>query len=188
MTDAIRSQIDELRALLRTQHRARTIVDTVPDAIAALRSLYPANRSAFQREDVQFLKLASAAVEAAEDFCDLVEDLPKVRVPAEAGEYLSALSELEATVHDMAVGRRIRRELRALRERFPNAAKAAAAEARRHRIRALEARAWPCRCGEAMTLRTGDRGGMYWGCSTFPRCRYTHQLTDKQRLFAERGE
>lgn len=182
MADVIQTKIAALRALLLAELDPRALAEQIPPMLRDLRGLYPTHRADFSRADIQALKLAAQAAEAAEDFADLLEGIPDVRVHAEAADFLDALSEAEAVLHDAAIGQRVRRELRALRERFPGAAVKAAAAARVHRIRALEARAWPCRCGEALTLRGSD-SSFYWGCSTFPRCRYTHQLTDQQLAF-----
>jgi hypothetical protein len=185
MTDTIQLEISGLRTLLREQLDPRVLADAIPPTLQKLRAMYPVHRDDFRHGDVRFLKLVAAAAEAAEDFCDLIEDIPDVRVNAEAAEYMSELSELEGALSHAAVGRRVRREIRALRERFPGAAVKAAKAARTHRLRALEARAWPCRCGEAMTMRGEQRGKLYWGCSAYPRCKYTHQLTDQQRSFLD---
>jgi hypothetical protein len=187
MADAVRDTIRAIRTLLLEQRDGALLAEQIPPALEVLRGLYKADRSAFRPQDVRFLKHAAQAAEAAEDFCSLLPDIPGVRVHSDAAAYLDALAELHATLHDAAIGRRVRREIRALRERFPGAAVEAAAAARQHRLRALEARAWPCRCGEAMTLRPGRADDWFWGCARYPRCTYSHQLTDKQRAFIEGG-
>lgn len=187
MPDDVRDAIDALRTLLLEQRDGEVLVEQIPPALNRLRGLYTARRDAFRPQDIRFLRHAAQAAEAAEDFCDLLPDIPGVCGHAHAAAYLDALAELHATLHDAAIGRRIRREIRALRERFPAAAAVAAAAARQHRVRALEARAWPCRCGEAMTLRAGRSEDWFWGCTRYPRCTYSHPLTDKQRAFLEDG-
>ena len=112
-----------------------------------------------------------------------------MRVALEAVDYLEALTECLDGAAGTALARRIGTEVRRLRERFPGLQAQAAAARRANRIRELEVRAWPCRCGEALTLRDGrEPGALFWGCSTYPRCTWTHPLTDQQHRFLETGE
>ncbi|MFT5680136.1 MAG: hypothetical protein ACI8RZ_001041 [Myxococcota bacterium] len=185
MSDEIRQHIDALDAHLMAERDPQRLAALLPPSLAALRLLYPAHRAAFSAADIRLLKRAAAVIEAAEDFHDLLDDLPDVRGDGDIIAHLEALQELRVVLEGCALELRVRREIRVLRQRAPGAAARVKAATRVHRLRALETRAWPCRCGEVMTLRQPKGGGQYWGCSTFPRCSYTHALTDKQLAFLD---
>ena len=187
MDGEIHEQLTTLRTLLQEERDAQRLVATIPPALQRLRALYPANRRAFHPDDIRFLQRVARVVEAAEDFHDLAEDLPDVRGDGDVVSYLDALCDLLIPLSGTALELRIRREIRTLQQRSPGAAARMKADARVHRLRALETRAWPCRCGAVMTLRESQGGGLFWGCSTFPRCQYTHQITDKQHAFLDGG-
>ena len=179
MSSAVREHIAALTTLLAEVSDPTQFAEQAAPVLAALRTLYPTNRAAFSPDDVRFLKQTAAAIEAAEDLADLLEDLPEVQADGDVVSYLEALNDLMPALRGSAVQLRVRRELRVLRQRFPGA-KARLAEADKvNRLRDLETRAWPCRCGEMMTLRKGQKG-LFWGCTTYPKCTYTHRLTEKQ--------
>jgi len=178
-----------LRAQVREEGRAQVLLDTLPVALDALRAAYPTHRAAFGVEDIRFLRRAAAMIPALEDYITLHEALDEIQTVIEAADYMEALQECFDVCMGAAVAQRIGRDMRGLRERFPGSAAAAREVARASRLRALEINAWPCRCGEWMTLRMPSSGGdPYWGCTTYPRCTYTHPLTDNQRHFLRTGQ
>ena len=177
--------LQELQESLTEERDPHRLAEVLSAGLLRLRALYPQHRAAFQPADIQFLQRIGRVAEAAEDFGDLMDDLPGVTSDGEVVSYGEALSELLATLSGTGLELRVRRELRVLQQRAPGAAQRIRAAGRAQRLRELEIRAWPCRCGEAMTLREGKGGGLYWGCSTWPRCAYTHQLTDKQTAFLD---
>ncbi|MDG1480264.1 MAG: topoisomerase DNA-binding C4 zinc finger domain-containing protein [Myxococcota bacterium] len=185
MSDEVRQSLDALDACLQEHRDALVLAEALPPLLAQLRALYPVHRTAFSAADIRLLKRIPAIVEAAEDFSDLAGDVPGVRGDGEILSYLEALQELRVLLQGTALELRVRREIRVLQQRAPGAAARVKAATRVHRLRALELQAWPCRCGEVMTLRQPKSGGQYWGCSTYPRCEYTHQLTDKQKAFLD---
>ncbi len=185
MSDAVRQHLDDLDACLQSLRDPLALAAALPPQLQELRALYPAHRAAFSAADIRLLKRIPAIIEAAEDFSDLAGDVAGVRGDGEILSYLEALQDLRVILQGAALELRVRREIRVLQQRSPGAAARVKAATRVHRLRALELQAWPCRCGEVMTLRQPKSGGQYWGCSTYPRCAYTHQLTDKQKAFLD---
>jgi DNA topoisomerase-1 len=114
--------------------------------------------------------LATAVVEAAEEFADLVVS---DEMTAELEADMAAIAEGEATLADVTeesreMLERVFEELRASREAIGD-----------HLQESLKAdrRLGPCpECGEDLLVRRSRQGSYFVGCDGFPDCRYTLPL------------
>jgi hypothetical protein len=167
--------IHELRASLEYLTSEEDLLAVIGRGLASLRAAFAAHREEFSAANIEFLRGLAPISEALRRFVVLKGDLPAV---ADLVEYESAVNQLVAIRDALAglpVAGRPAGEIRALSERLPEIR---GQEVAQRRFR-LDAGAPLCRMGHPMFVRQGSRGH-FWGCSQFPFCRETVQLTPGQ--------
>ena len=110
-------------------------------------------------------------------------EFPFISDSDDANEVIGRLYPLVESLDGLAVAGRVRKEIRELLERareMPTRAASKKSAALSKGIQRLLAQAPTCRkCGSKMVVREGN-GSFFWGCSTFPKCWSTRQLTKSE--------
>ena len=110
------------------------------------------------------------------------EELASVDSLREYTEIVSRLTEIKDALRAHAVAKRVRKELRELNERLPAIRENDEAQRKcriNARIQNLEQTARHCRRHHPMVIREGQ-DGYFWGCSRYPFCHATGQLTAEE--------
>jgi hypothetical protein len=179
----VRQTIDDLR--LSVEHIAGEdeLLAIIVDRLTALRQVFPFQRSVFTPGDIEFLKSLTGLSDHLRTFVELREEAVDVVSVEEYEDIVTRLTRTKGALADFPVGKRVAKSIRELDEKLP--ATQARNEANRQfrlggRIHALEQTPRLCPQGHLMVIRTSTRGD-FWGCSQFPVCWKTAQLTTDQR-------
>jgi hypothetical protein len=168
----VRHAIGELRGLLEQTIREEDLLLGIQKGLPALREAFPTQRDLFAPGDIEFLQSLKPISGHLQAFIALREKLAK---SASVEEYEPALKELapikEALVR-FPVGKRVTAEIRQLHEKLQ--------PGRCARIDKLNQRPPQCKHGHAMMVREGRRG-YFWGCSNYPFCEETAELSAQQK-------
>ena len=175
----VRQAIDDLRSSLEYITAEDELLGIIVDRLTALRQSYPSDRSLFTPSDIELLKSLGAISDHLRAFIELREELVSVNSLKEYEEIVSRLGRAKGALACFPVARRIAQEIRGLNERLP--AIRLQDEAQRQfrlnaRILDLEQNSPRCPRRHPMVIREGTRGH-FWGCSRYPFCSATAQLT-----------
>ena len=156
----------------------------IEEKLAGLRASCRENRSVFAIDQIGFLKNLKGISRAIRTFVEICEELEYVETLGEATDILERLSVVKGGLKPFAVGKRVAKEMRELNERLP--AIRAKEDSRKgfmieSRILDLERTPPQCHKGHKMVVRNGSRG-YFWGCSQYPFCHQTAQITSDQRM------
>lgn len=181
----VRETIDQLRLSVESIVADDELLGVIADRLAALRQVFPSQRSVFTPEDIEFLKSLAGLSDHLRAFGELREEAVDVGSVKEYEEILTRLTHTKGGLGDFPVGKKVAKAIRELNERLP--AIQARDEANRQfrlggRIHALEQNPRFCPKGHLMVIRVGTRDA-FWGCSQFPECWKTAQLTSEQGDF-----
>ncbi len=121
---------------------------------------------------------------AVSDFILLQEDFNSIRYQEDLNEIVSDFYELMTILEEAEVNKRLDKEIRQLIENksdLPTRNLGQCEIERKSAIIRLDANAPECRlCGSKMVIREGGRREYFWGCSTFPKCFSSRNLTNDQ--------
>jgi hypothetical protein len=177
-----RETIDELR--LSVEHIAAEdeLLGIIVDRLTALRQVFRSQRFVFTPGDIEFLKSLARLSDHLCAFVELREEAVDVGSVKEYEEILTRLTRTKSAFADLPVGKRVAKAIRELEEKLP--AIRQNDEANRQfrlgaRIHILEQNPRLCPRGHRMVIRTG-KSGEFWGCTQFPWCWKTAQLTPQQ--------
>lgn len=178
----VRKAIDDLRFSLENITSEEELHRLITDRLTALRQCFPSQRPLFMPTDIDFLKSLTPVSSHLRAFIEVKEELASVDSLREYTEIVSRLTEIKDALRTHAVAKRVRKEIRELSERLP--AIRGNDEAQRKcrinaRIQNLEQTARHCRRHHPMVIREGQ-DGYFWGCSRYPFCHATVQLTAEE--------
>jgi hypothetical protein len=181
----VRQSIDELRSSLEHITADDELLRVIADRLTSLRQSFPSHRSLFTESDLEFLKNLGTISGHLRAFLELKEDLVSVKSLDEYEDIVRRLSRAKEALACFPVARRIAKEIRGLAERLPVIRQQD--EARRQfrlnaRILDLEQNRRRCPRRHLMVIREGTRGH-FWGCSQYPFCSATAQLTPEENHF-----
>lgn len=178
----VRRTIDDLHSSLEHITAEYELLRVIPNHLIALRQAYPSHRRLFTPSDVEFLKSLGTISDHLREFLELKEELVSVNSLEEYDDLVSRLSRVKVALVCFPVCRRVAKEIRCLNERLP-AIRQQVEAGRQFRLnsRILDLEQNPRRCPRrhAMVIRKGTRGH-FWGCSQYPFCSATAQLTSEQ--------
>ncbi len=178
----VRQTIDDLR--LSVEHIAAEdeLLGIIVGRLTSLRKAFPIQRPVFTPGDIEFLRSLTGVADHLRAFAELREEAADVASVKEYEDIVSRLTLTKGALADFPVGKRVAKAIRELDEKLP--AIRGRDEANRQfrlggRIHAIEQNPRLCPQGHRMVIRRGKRGE-FWGCSQFPLCWKTAQLTPEQ--------
>lgn len=180
--------ITDIRSALDAQTNERALLELIDNGLCELRSGYRQSRSEFSEEAILFLKSLSAIQDALREFIEAIEEKNWVHTRDDAHEMATRFHEFNVRLSPHIVSKRAEKEMRELVAKSMMLPFAAIIEGNSdfsRRKNALEKIAKPCRkCGSRMVLRESQYG-LFWGCSTFPKCFSRRWLSaeDTEHLF-----
>jgi hypothetical protein len=175
----VRQAIDDLRSSLEHITAEDELFGVIADRLTALRRCYPSHRSSFTPTDIEFLKGVGVISDDLRAFIELKEELASVSSVKEYEDIVSRLTRVKGALACFPVARRIAMEIRGLNERLPAIREHEKAQRQfRLNLRILVLQQNPRRClhHHSMVIREGSHGH-FWGCSRYPACCATAQLT-----------
>jgi hypothetical protein len=178
----VRHLIDDLRSSLEHITAEDRLLGIITDRLTSLRQLFPSHRSLFAPSDIEFLKNLAAVSDHLRAFIGLREELSDVGSLKEYTDIMGRLAYAKSALACSPVARRVAKEMRELNERLPVIREQDQANRRfRLRARILDLQQNPRRCprNHPMVIRGGQRGH-FWGCSRYPFCYETAQLSSEQ--------
>jgi len=181
----VRPAIENLQSSLEHIASADELLRIIDDHLTALRRCYSSHPSGFTASDIEFLKSMGVISNHLRAFLELLEDLVNVSSLSEYEDIVSRLVRAKCALASFPVSKRIAKEIRALSERLP--AIRQQDDARRQfrisaRIISLEQTPRRCPNRHPMAIREGTRG-YFWGCTRYPFCTATAQLTPEENHF-----
>jgi hypothetical protein len=178
----VREIIDGLRSSVEHIIAEDELVEVIATGLTALRRAFPSHRSLFSPSDIEFLKNLSGVSDHLRGFIDLKEESRTVRSLDECMDVLSRLTQTRDALGGLAVAKRVAKEIRELHERLPAIRDQDKLQRQcRLNMRIVDLEQKPRRCSRnhPMAIREGLRGH-FWGCSKYPFCQDTAQLTPEQ--------
>jgi hypothetical protein len=185
----VRQTIDELRRSLGQLTAEAELLGLISAGLETLRQAFRSDRSQFTPEDIDFLKSLSEVSEHLRAFVDARDEVPHLTAVDEYEEMMRRLRRVKDGLAGHAVVRRVGITIRELHERLPAILDQdqSRQEFRKFRaqFRILDLQVLPRRCpyGHTMVLREG-LDELFWGCSQYPMCEATAQLTPEERAVA----
>ena len=178
----VRQAIDDLRHSVEHVTADDELLGIIVDRLTALRQIFPSQRSIFTPGDIEFLKSLTGLSDHLRTFGELREEAVDVGSVKEYEDIVTRLSHTKSALAGFPVGNGVAKTIRELGEKLP--AIRQNDEANRQfrlggRIHTLEQNPRLCPRGHVMVIRTG-KSGEFWGCSQFPSCWKTAQLTSEQ--------
>jgi hypothetical protein len=144
----------------------------IQNGLPALREAFPAQRDLFAPADIEFLQSLKPISGHLQAFIALREKLAKAVPVEECEPALKQLTHIKEALVRFPVGKRVTAEIRQLHEKLH--------PGRCARIDKLNQRPPLCKHGHAMMVREGRRG-YFWGCSNYPFCEETAELSAQQK-------
>jgi hypothetical protein len=179
----VRQAIDDLHASLERVTVEDELLGIITDRVAVLRQSYPAHRASFTARDIEFLKSLDGVSGQLRSFIETKEELASVNSVKEYEDLVCRLTRAEGSLASFPVTRRIAKEIRALHEKLPVIREH---DETNHQFRLsaqvfdLEQKSRRCHRRHPMVIRRGTHGH-FWGCSQYPFCCETAQLTREER-------
>jgi len=179
----MRQAIDDLRSSLEHITAEDELLGIIADQLTALRESYSSQRSSFTPSDIDFLRGLGVISDHLRAFIELKEELPGVSSLKEYEDVVSRLTRAKGSLVSFPVVKRIAKEIRELNDRLPAIREQDEAQ-RQFRLnnRVVDLQQNPQRCPRhhAMVIREGT-SGHFWGCSRYPFCSATAQLTPAEK-------
>jgi hypothetical protein len=171
--------IDELERAVCDVASERKLRDMLAHGLDALRHRYRRAPDRFGQQDLVRLQQLRHVCSQVTRSVELLESASYVQNEAEYASLRRELGGLARSLATLPVGQTIAEERERLPARLPaiQAQEKQQQDARDALVRnALEDRVPQCPHGHVMKVRRGRRG-LFWGCSAFPDCLATRELT-----------
>ncbi len=166
--------------MLAASTKEHELLEVIENKLRVLREVYRDRKADFNAETVAFLKGVAALEEVLREFIESLKDKAWVRTRDDAEELATRFHSLAERLSPHLVAKRAEKEVRELVEKsksLPFAAVAAGDAEYRRQVSRLEQKAGIChKCKSKMVLRESQHG-LFWGCSTFPKCFARRWLT-----------
>lgn len=180
--------IGELKSSLEHSVAEEKLLETIMDNLAALRRAYASNRESFTEDHIAFLKSLTPVSDHLRSFIEIKEELTYVNSLKHYTFLMNQLTDLNGALEPFAVRKRVGKEIRELIERLPQIRQQDDAKEQSRinaRIVDLEQQVPHCPRNHRMVIREG-RYGYFWGCSLYPVCEQTKQLStqEKDKLYS----
>lgn len=178
----VRQAIDDLRSCLKRVTAEDELLGIIAARLTALRRAYPSHKSSFTPSDIEFLKSLAVISDHLRAFIELKEELADVDSLKEYEDIVSRLARAKASLAAFPVAKRIAKEIRELQEKLPAIRERDEAQHQfrlNSRILDLQRNPRLCPRRHPMVIREGTHGH-FWGCSRYPFCSATAQLTQEE--------
>ncbi|CAM2070077.1 Topoisomerase DNA-binding C4 zinc finger domain-containing protein [Sulfidibacter corallicola] len=176
-----REDVARLQAELTEYCHASTfeeqVIGRISGVLEQMRSAYRQQADLFDAAQIEQLKLWGHRMDLLTRFLELVEDFDLISDRADFNDAVTELKEIQSEFAGMKLEQRIAREMRALQQQLPRIQ----AQTRNKGLAAIERQAPKCKNNHPMTLRQGP-DNWFWGCSKFPNCRETQELSEEQQI------
>ncbi|MGA2116026.1 MAG: topoisomerase DNA-binding C4 zinc finger domain-containing protein [Bryobacteraceae bacterium] len=179
----VQEGIEEIRRSLEQVVSEKELLRTISESLTALRRLFPSNKSLFTPGRIEFLRKVAELSCQLSSFIEIQEELADVTSLRQYTFLMNQLADMKVALASFPVAKRVRKEMRELNEKLPGIRERDGAEQQFRtdaRIREMEQDPPRCPLGHAMVIREG-RYGYFWGCTRYPSCQETKQLTSEQR-------
>jgi hypothetical protein len=177
--------IQKLSQALQEVHSEHELHLIITKSLEFLRSLYSQARTSFNEEHITFLQAVVNIDKAILSFIELKNSINHIDNMDDYNDSITELTNLYKVLRDFPVRKCVGKELRALRDKYneiiKNRQKTITVNIQ-IKIAQMEQRPPSCPKGHTMVIREGENG-YFWGCSHFPRCFYTKELSKKEREF-----
>ncbi len=187
MASDVERAIVVLEECIRATGSELDVVERLDRGLEALRASYRRSQESFGPADLKRLGFVAHIRELAAELMQLRQEIACARDLRDARGIETALVELEEGLRETMIVKRARKELsdldairgcqRASKEDLQQARAAA-------QLREMQARADACPQRHRMVLRESKRG-LFWGCSRYPACRATRDLSEKERALSK---
>jgi hypothetical protein len=174
--------IEDLRYSLERITAEDELYGIIADRLTALRKSYPLHRSLFTPNDIEFLKSLHSVSDQLQSFIEIKEELFSIDSIREYEDIVGRLVRAKGALAGFPVAKRIAKEIRDLNEKLPGIREQDKARRQfRIQMRKLDLERNPrrCRSHHPMVIREGSHG-YFWGCSRYPFCHHTAQLTTEE--------
>lgn len=165
--------IVEIKNLLASVSSESRLNFELNSYLTTLRKSYQQNHNKFSDDHIAFLQSVRDSQETVEEFITVLNnELSDVCDSNTANELFSRLMKIEKNMDGMLVQKRVKKEIRELRECLPDLEKRdiQIKQSNLHsKMLELEKNEKPCGCGGRMVIRE-NRDGFFWGCESFPQC------------------
>ncbi|HWB96267.1 MAG TPA: hypothetical protein VG672_06180 [Bryobacteraceae bacterium] len=168
-----------MRSALERTTAEGDLFTIITGRLAVLCRSFPSHRSLFTPGDIEFLQSLGGISDHLRAFIELEGELLGVDSLTEYENIVRRLVQAKNALASFPVARQVAKEIRALNERLPAIREQDEAQRKsRLEARILDWEQNPRRClhNHAMVIRQGTHG-YFWGCSRYPFCRATAQLT-----------
>jgi hypothetical protein len=184
----IQKSIDELRFSLEHSLKEVELLGIISNKLTALRQTFSSNKALFTADNVEFLKKLTPISDGLRSFIELKPELSSVNGLKHYTFLMNHLVDIRNSLRAFAICKRVDKEIRELREKlaYVRLQDAAKQESQLNaRILDLEQNPRHCSHKHQMAIREG-RYGYFWGCSRYPMCQQTTQLTavEKNALYS----
>lgn len=179
----VRDRIEKMRLIMRTEIDEKIIVAEAGALMDSLRQSWPLYKAEFTYEDIENLKIIGRQIKALQAFLEEKEDLCDIDTQEDAIEAIEHLHSIAETLKNLAVSKRIQKEIRDLSQRkfqmpsYPEKQEPAIATSV---LQKLYNKTPACpKCGLHMVIREGGET-LFWGCQRFPDCWGKRRLNKRE--------
>ena len=178
----VRQTIDDLRYSVEHITAENELWGIIVDRLTALRQVFTSQRRVFTPGDIEFLQSLTGVSDHLRAFADLKEEAVDVGSVKEYEDIVTRLTHTKGALADFPVAKTVAKAMRELDETLPAIQEKDEANRqfrRSGRIHDLEQNPRLCPRNHPMVIRRG-KWGNFWGCSRYPFCEKTAQLTREQ--------
>lgn len=183
-----KSIINSLRIVFASEVSENRLVDAIDVSMKMLQATNLQNNDLFSESDANFLQKAGDVKYVLKLFIDTLEDIEDVYDESDYLVVSKKLNAINAALQGMPVAGRVAKEIRQLQERLPDLRKREVIEnsANLERVKKRIITESPkCSKGHVMVLREFPQ--YFWGCSNFPWCKETKQLSQNHKKMLDEG-
>jgi hypothetical protein len=174
--------INKIELCLKENRSSENTYDIIENSLNLLRNYYKANRKAFSDAQINYLKNIAETNKTLKRYIDLKNYINMISSTESYFELDSEFKELQTHFKEYAIVHDIGESRKKLKNRIPDIDKyyeKKKEEDLNYKIIILEKNALKCIMGHQMTIRRGEYG-YFWGCSSFPNCHHTKNLSMKE--------
>ena len=180
--------IDELKFSLEHSIAEEELLEAITSKLAILRKQYAFDKNSFTKDQIAFLKSLTPLSTSLNSFISLKEELVYVRSLKHYSFLTNQLVDIKNALQSFPIHKRVAKEIRELNERLPLIRQEDEIKQQsRLDARTIDLEQNPPRCPRqhTMVIREG-RYGYFWGCSKYPACQYTEELSpnEKDKLYS----
>jgi hypothetical protein len=174
--------IKKIEICLKENQSSENIFDIIEKSLNLLRNYYSKNRMAFSDTQINYLKNIAEINKTLKRYIDLKSYINMISSTESYIELDNEFKQLQVYFKNYAIVHDIGESKRRLKSRIPDINMSHEKKEEKdliYKILSLEKNAPNCPRGHQMTIRQGEYG-YFWGCSSFPNCHHTKNLSMKE--------